>query len=333
MPAEIQNKILAHAGDLTLWLNGRIDDAKLDFHQFEALMCDVFELEWQGDLTTLPLEKFKQSPLSESFWRIRTRSMHARVKALSLEFLKDGLDQAAILNGWTDLLDFDKPKQIGRNAACCGSIETLKYLVDERAIVTLEKEHVCLAAEFGRYKLLKWLHSRMPDGSWDHRAMDGAAMYGHLAAVKWLHENRTEGCTTNAMDYAAGNGHLGVVKWLHANRNEGCSSKAMDYAARYGYIKVVRFLHENRAEGCTSNAIIVAAENGHANVVEFLHKNRSEGSIAKAAEFAAWKGQLAVIQRIHSLAPDVINAQVADEAAYSGQVSIVRWIVKNTNSQ
>ncbi|KAL2914122.1 hypothetical protein HK105_206380 [Polyrhizophydium stewartii] len=29
MPAEIQNKILSHAGVLTLWLNGRIDDPKV----------------------------------------------------------------------------------------------------------------------------------------------------------------------------------------------------------------------------------------------------------------------------------------------------------------
>ncbi|KAL2915697.1 hypothetical protein HK105_204641 [Polyrhizophydium stewartii] len=302
MPAEIQNMILAHAGVLTLWVNGRIDDAKLDINQFKALLSDVFETDWQGDLTTLPFERFKYLWINESFWHLRTRSMHARVKALGFDRLNYGLEQAAILNGWTDLLDFGRPENLARNAAPCGSIAILEHLVDERKAVSLEMEHAELAAAFGRLDLLKWLSARFPSGGWE----------------KWV------------IDAAAGNGHLDCVKWLHANRTEGCTTRAMDSAARNGHLDVVKFLHENRTEGCSRWAMDSAAEKGHANVVEFLHKNRTEGSIADAAKAAAKNGQLHVIQRIHMLAPDVINGDVVEVSAYCAQISALKWLINKT---
>ncbi|KAL2912477.1 hypothetical protein HK105_208049 [Polyrhizophydium stewartii] len=360
MPAEIQDKILEHAGVLTLWVNGRIDDiSKISLIQFKELLRDVFETDWQGDIAELPFGKFGDARISEPFWRLHTRSMHARVKAFGYYFFTDALEQAAILNGWTDLLDFRQTGQIGMNAARCGSIAMLRHLVDERWAVSLRIEHVCAAAEFGHLKMLKWLHERMPDGGWPTFVMDKAAYGGSLDCVKFLHANRTEGCTFHAMDWAAWNnhlavvkflhanraegcsswamngaaknGHLTIVKWLHENRTEGCSTEAMDYAARYGHADVVEFLHKNRTEGCTSYAINNAAVYGHADIVEFLHKNRTEGSIADAAELAARFGRLAVIQRIHAIAPHVITRTVADEAATRGRISLLDWIVDNAS--
>ncbi|KAL2914120.1 hypothetical protein HK105_206378 [Polyrhizophydium stewartii] len=150
MPAEIQNMILAHAGVLTLWVNGRIDDlSNINLEHFKSMLCDVFETNWEGDLTTLPFKKFKHSRMYEPFWHMRSRGMHARVKALGFNFHENGLDQAAILNGWTDLLDFYEPEQIGRNAARCGSISMLQHLVDEREAVTLHTDHAEAAAMYG----------------------------------------------------------------------------------------------------------------------------------------------------------------------------------------
>ncbi|KAL2918424.1 hypothetical protein HK105_201825 [Polyrhizophydium stewartii] len=105
MPAEIQNDILERAGLLTLWINDRIDDAKLDVEKFKSILVEVFGLDWKGDLTTLPFNKFDFT-VHEPFWRLRSRSMHARLKALGFSNLNDGLEQAAILNGWNDLLNF-----------------------------------------------------------------------------------------------------------------------------------------------------------------------------------------------------------------------------------
>ncbi|KAL2914093.1 hypothetical protein HK105_206351 [Polyrhizophydium stewartii] len=330
MPAEIQSMILAHAGVLTLWLNGRIDHTKLNLELFKSMLCDVFETNWQGELIRLPFDEFEEEYFYEPYWRIRTRSMHARVKALRFNNLDEGLEQAAILNGWNDLLDFDKPEGIAFNAAICGSIVMLEHLVDERKAVTLDKKHVIVTAHFGHLELLKWLGGRMPDGSWSTQVMDEAAGNGHIDCVKWLHANRTEGCKTRAMDGAAFEGRLDVVKFLHTNRTEGCTTIAMDYAAKNGHLAVVEFLHSNRTEGCTKIAMQQAALFGHADVVEFLHKNRSEGNVAEAVEIAVEWNYLAVIQRIHSLAPELITPEVVDKAVKSGRFPLLDWIIGNT---
>ncbi|KAL2916738.1 hypothetical protein HK105_203517 [Polyrhizophydium stewartii] len=358
MPAEIQNMILARAGVLTLWINGRIDDAKLDVEKFKALLSDVFELDWQGDLTKMPFQNFYFDKLVPPLWRIRTRSMHARIKALCLSSFDNGLDQAAIVNGWTDLLDFGRPAELAKNATRCGSIWMLEHLVDVRKVVTIEMVDVCLAAQYGHLNLLMWLHEQMPDGSWKPWVMNSAASNGHLDCVKWLHANRTEGCTTSAMDlaaqsgnlsmivwlhnnrtegctteamdWAATNGHLAIVKFLHANRAEGCTTKAMDWAAGSGHLEVVKWLHENRTEGCTSDAIKRAAQYGHADVVEFLHRNRTEGSIADAAKAAARAGSLNLIMCIRNLAPDAIDGSLVNESASSGEIPLLEWLINET---
>ncbi|KAL2914117.1 hypothetical protein HK105_206375 [Polyrhizophydium stewartii] len=328
MPAEIQNMILAHVGVLTLWVNGRIDDlSNISLEHFKSMLCDVFETNWEGDLTKLPFKKFEYCRLDETFWRIRSRGMHARVKVLGLKFLQGGLDQAAIRNGWTDLLNFDKLYFTSRNAARCGSISMLQHLVDERKAVTLNMDHAGEAATFGHLEVLKWLHERMPNRNWTTWVMDDAARNGHIDCVKWLHVNRTEGCTTYAMDYAAKNGHLDVVKWLHANRTEGCTTEAIDDTARNGHLDVVKWLHANRTEGCTSFAMNWAAGNGHANVVEWLHKNRTEGNLVKAATAAACHDQLAVLQLIRSLAPNAITPALVNEAASNGHPSVLEWLI------
>ncbi|KAL2912107.1 hypothetical protein HK105_208383 [Polyrhizophydium stewartii] len=302
MPAEIQNMILKHAGVLTLWVNGRIGNTNFSDKQCESLLRDVFELDWQGDLRKLPFHKFKIYPTIVSLRYIRTRSMYARFKALNGRSLDDGLDQAAILNGWTDLLEFRRPEDIGRNATRCGSITMLEHLVDERKVVTLSHKHARFAAQFGQLDVLKWLHERMPDGSWSAEVMDCAAEYGHLSVVKWLHANRTEGSTTNAMDYAAWKGHLAVVKWLHANRTEGCTFRAMDSAA---------------SSGCLA-------------VVEWLYANCTEHNLTSAAIDAAWSGKLSSLQLIKKLAPDVISAALVDDVAHFASLSILQWIMENT---
>ncbi|KAL2914109.1 hypothetical protein HK105_206367 [Polyrhizophydium stewartii] len=330
MPAEIQNMILAHAGDLTLWLNGRIDDlSNISLEQVKALLCYVFETNWEGDLTKLPFKKLKYSRRDETFWRIRSRGMHARVKLLGLKFLQDGLDQAAIRNGWTDLLDFDKPERIGRNAARCGSISMLQHLVDERKAVTLHMDHAEAAAMYGHLEVLKWLHERMPNRNWTPCVMHMAARNGHLDVVKFLHANRTEGCTKYAMDYAAENGHLDVVKWLHSNRTEGCSTDAMDDAARNGHLDVVKWLHANRTEGCSTYAMGYAAKNGHLDVVRWLHANRTEGCTTYAMNYAAENGHLDVVKWLHANRTEGCSTDAIKFAAENGHLAVVKWLLKN----
>ncbi|KAL2913725.1 hypothetical protein HK105_206741 [Polyrhizophydium stewartii] len=328
MPAEIQNKILAHAGVLTLWVNGRIDDANLDVDQFKSMLVDVFELDWQGDLTTLRIERF-YIKYFEPFWRMRSRSMYARVKGLDIDFLDEFLDQAAILNGWTDLLDFDRPKELSINAAACGSIGMLQHLIDERKVASLESEHAEMASYGGHLDLLQWLHERMPEGSWEPIVMDRAAWMGKFDCIKWLHNNRIEGCTTEAIDWAAGSGRLDVVKWLHTNRTEGCTTKAMDGAAMSGHLDVVKWLHENRTEGCTTNAMDEAAKNGRLDVVEWLHTNRTEGCTTKAMDGAAQYGRLDVVKWLHANRTKGCTTEAIRSAAQNGHIDVVDWLHRN----
>ncbi|KAL2913131.1 hypothetical protein HK105_207369 [Polyrhizophydium stewartii] len=328
MPTKIQNKILAHAGALTQFVNNRIEN--LDWWRFIQIVSDAFELDWQGDLLILPFEKFKDNLLDEPFWLLHTRSMYVRVKALGLDFLKDGLDQAAILNWWIDLLDFKAAQHLSHMAARCGSIAMLKHLVDERRIAALDAEHAQLAVCFGHLGMLKWLAKRMPNGTWTAEVMDWAAGNNALDCVKWLHANRTEGCTTDAMDWAAQKNCIGMLEWLHACRVEGCTTDAMDLAAERGHLWIVGFLHNNRTEGCTSKAMLKAAENGHASIVMFLHKCRREGVIADAAQAAARHGRLAVIMCIHSLVPEAITVAVMRKAIEGGHVDVLEWMLDNT---
>ncbi|KAL2913326.1 hypothetical protein HK105_207204 [Polyrhizophydium stewartii] len=329
IPGEMQADIVARAGPLTQYVNGRIE--KLSWDQFKTLWTEVFASDWQGDISKLPIDRFKSCPWFESFWHLRTRSMHARVKQLGHGFLKDGLVQAAVCNWWTDLLDFSKPRELSINAAKCGSISMLMHLVYERQVVTFETQHVVEAACYGHLDLLKWLGARMMNGTWTTAVMDWAAVNGKLDCAKWLHANRTEGCTVNAMNMAAKNGHLDTVAWLHRTRREGCTTDAMDLAAEYGQAAVVEFLHTHMTEGCTRRAMLAAAENGHADVVEFLHKNRPEGDIGEAAVAAARNGRLNVIRRIHEIEPEAITAAVADRAATQGRTGVLDWIVRHTD--
>nr|KAJ3417843.1 hypothetical protein HK105_000724 [Polyrhizophydium stewartii] len=311
MPAEIQNDILERAGLLTLWINDRIDDAKLDVEKFKSILVEVFGLDWKGDLTTLPFNKFDFT-VHEPFWRLRSRSMHARLKALGFSNLNDGLEQAAILNGWNDLLNFH--------------VSMLEHLVQKRKIVALNKEHVRLAATFGRLNVLKWLASRVPDDSWTTTVMDFAASNGHLDVVKWLHANRNEGCSVRAIDWAANNGHLDVVKWLHENRTEGCTSQAMDSAAEKGHLALVQFLHSNRTEGCSKRAMVEAASNGHLAVVKWLHNNRTEGCSARAIDWAASHGHLDCVKWLHENRTEGCSAKAMDYAALHGHLDVVEYL-------
>ncbi|KAL2919535.1 hypothetical protein HK105_201182 [Polyrhizophydium stewartii] len=327
MPAEIQNMILARAGVLTLWINGRIDD--ISSEEFKSMVRDVCELDWQGDLSKLPLGMFDYSTLYEGFWHLHSRSLYARFKVLRLSNLDDGLDQAAILNWWTDLLDFGRPAALSQNAARCGSIAMLQHLVDELKVVDLDKEHARLAAEFGHIELLMWLAAWFLNGSWSTGVMDRAAKSGHLNCVKWLHANRTEGCTTDAMDHAAVKGHLNIVKWLHNNRAEGCTTRAMDLAASFGHLEVVKWLHNNRTEGCTTVAMDYAASRGYLQVVKWLHNNRTEGCTTWAMDGAAMNGHLEIVEWLHKNRTEGCSSGAIQEAAKAGHADVVEFLHKN----
>ncbi|KAL2914139.1 hypothetical protein HK105_206397 [Polyrhizophydium stewartii] len=335
VPVEIQNKILKRAGVLTLWVNGRIDGAKLNLKQFKEMLRDVFELDWQGDLTTLPFDKFKDKDLSEPFWHLRTKSMHIRVKALGMSYLASGLEQAAMLHWWTDRITFqtnggyNPPSNDGYNAARCGSVEMLKYLNSERGGTSIVAEHARLAASYGHLELLQWLAARMRNGNWSTRVMDSAVINGHLGCAKWLHENRTEGCTTAAMNGAAENGHLAVIEFLHANRTEGCTTAAMDNAAINDHLDCVKWLHENRTEGCTTKAMDLAAKNGHLAVVEFLHANRTEGCTTEAMDSAAENGDLDVVEFLHANRTEGCTSKAMFKVANNGHLHVVEFLHKN----
>ncbi|KAL2918385.1 hypothetical protein HK105_201785 [Polyrhizophydium stewartii] len=329
LPEEIQVRLLGRAGALTLFINGQIK--QLGWDLFKAIWSEAFQLDWQGDLSRLPVNHFKSNQWFESFWTLHTRSMHARVKALGHAFLDNGLDQAAICNWWTDLLDFGRARELSINAVSCGSIAMLKHLVDDRRIVTLDDEHARHAACFGHLEMLKWLAARMPNVAWTTTVMDWAASNGHLDCVRWLSAHRAEGCTTYAMNWASKNGHLDVVVWLHSNRVEGCTTDAMDWAAGNGHQDILEFLHKNRTEGCTRKAILRAAKEGHADIVEFLYRNRSEGNIAETAKTAARCGNIQVVKRIYAIAPDALTPAIADEASASGHTGLLEWVVESTS--
>ncbi|KAL2913037.1 hypothetical protein HK105_207492 [Polyrhizophydium stewartii] len=293
LPRELRIAVAAAAGPLTVWAVG-LSPTPGSQRRLEAFLrevwADALEQAWPGPLETLP---YVALPM-RAYWPIRSRELFERVKALGPRH-SEGLRHAAARQRWDDELDFGRPAELASLAAEAGALALLAELVDERQAVEPLALHAELAARSGHLAVVRFLHERMPGGSWTWRVMDRSVRSGSLELVAWLHANRPEGCTAEAMDWAAMLGHLHIIQWLSANRTEGCTTNAMDWAAEWNHLHVVEWLHHNRAEGCTRMAMTMAAAQGHLRMVKFLHGHRTEGCGAAALPIACDRGHADVV--------------------------------------
>jgi len=148
-------------------------------------------------------------------------------------------------------------------ASAAGDLARVKELVGKDA--ALAKSYspdgfpvVALAAVFGNFEIVKYLHAKGADinaaatnGS-GYNALTGAVTSGQTEIVKWLLENGADPNYRYANNYspllnAAANGHLEILKLLQAHGAD---------------------MHAKTSDG--KNALAYAEERKHAAVAEYL---------------------------------------------------------------
>ncbi|KAL2918275.1 hypothetical protein HK105_202202 [Polyrhizophydium stewartii] len=273
LPAEIHDMIIERAGLLTRWATGRIKTA--DFRRLgprirKQLWAEVVECGWEGDPGQLP----PCPPVGpELFWPLRSRALHARLKALGNADIDQGLAHAAARNLWHDLLPTSYPQAMAELAASAGSLELLQHLVLRKRIRVFTPSLPARAAAFGHINVLEWLHAQMPRGAWTAAVADSAAAGGHLPALQWLMARIPEGCTPRALDLAAKGGHVAVMEWLRDNTDQAFSSKSYDFAAGAGQLHALQWLRDNTSAPCCESALFKACRGGHADCVAWILEN------------------------------------------------------------
>ncbi|KAL2912174.1 hypothetical protein HK105_208376 [Polyrhizophydium stewartii] len=210
--AATQRKGIDPKGVLAQFLKSR--DAKLSIAHGKALWTEVFEVDWQGDLAVLPVDCFEETDRFEPFWRLRSRSMFDRVKALGNNELAAGLTQAAICNWWLDQLDFSQPKDIALQAAACGSVPMLKYLVHEsKTYVSFESIYIEACAH-GHVEFAKQVEKSLNQASYRKLVADEAAAYGRVDVLEWIAKKAGVLPTASAIDRVVANWCLHMLPVL-----------------------------------------------------------------------------------------------------------------------
>ncbi|KDO21593.1 hypothetical protein SPRG_13279 [Saprolegnia parasitica CBS 223.65] len=357
-----QDDILAYAGPLTQYLNGRLT---LDSPIAErAVIAEAYAREWPGDLASLPNAfgmrhvrvhaMIRSKPMRSRYERLYgpVRREYPFVNAYDRfdpwrepaeDIPTQTLDDIALRNCWIDdlapLLAYagsDLGVDLAKLAYAPATYDALlDYVAGEGYLDVLEVLHAagsshCTAA-----------------------AMDKAAAAGHLDVVTWLHAHRTEGCTSDAFDASLLQGHDDVLTFLQAHRSEGhsphiveiavrsgklsavetlhrlglaFSPAAMDVAAACGHDDIVTFLHMKRSDGCSVAAMDGAARHGHLRIVQFLHTHRHEGCSPAALDGAAFNNHLDVVQFLHRHRREGGTTHGMDRAAHRGHATMVEYL-------
>ncbi|OQS01799.1 hypothetical protein THRCLA_05743 [Thraustotheca clavata] len=310
---DLHPTILSMASPLTQYLNG--DQKDLLSSELTKIWGDVFELDWEGDISKIPTGFFTPYRLVRT---TRIRLFHGITSFRTIycdelgyhrshENLKmERFWPAAMANMWLDELrdGLKYPIAMAHAAIYGGHIRLLDYLI------------------------VQYLHTNRTEGC-TKNAMDYAARWGYFKTIKYLHENRTEGCTKDAIDQAAKGGYFDIVQYLVKNRNEGCTKQAMDNASCAGFLDIVIYLHENRTDGCTVKAMDGASNRGSLDIVKYLHQNRTEGCTSEALDEAAKCGHLDVVKFLNENRTEGEPKRAIEKAASSGHFDIVKYFLDN----
>lgn len=131
-------------------------------------------------------------------------------------------------------------------ASKVGDLETVKYLIENRADVRAENYYAFRWAAYnGHYEIVKFLVSVGADiHSYDDYAFRSAACYGRLEMVKFFVSIGANIHAKNdyAIRHASGNGHLETVKYLVSIGANVHNGGAIHCASCNGHFDVVKFL-------------------------------------------------------------------------------------------
>ncbi|EQC26380.1 hypothetical protein SDRG_15791 [Saprolegnia diclina VS20] len=348
-----QDDILAYAGPLTQYLNGRLI---LDSPTAErAVIAEAYAREWPGDLASLP-NAFGMRHVGVHAM-IRSKAMRSRYERLYgpvrrvypfvdaydrfdpwreplEEIPTESLDDIALRNCWVDDLAsyVSSPIALALVAAIGGHATLLAFTgsdlgVDLAKLAYAPATYDALldyVAGEGYLDVLQVLHAA-GSAHCTAAAMDKAAVAGHLDVVSWLHAHRSEGCTSDAFDASLLQGHGDVLAFLQAHRTEGHSPHIIDVAVRSGKLDAVETLHRLGLPFSPA-AMDVAAACGHADIVTFLHMKRSDGCSVAAMDSAARHGHLRIVQFLHTHRHEGCSTAALDGAAFNNHLDVVQYL-------
>nr|KAJ3406426.1 hypothetical protein HK105_003556 [Polyrhizophydium stewartii] len=304
LPAELHDKVLEATTPLLTWLGRRrlvrAELRSMAPEQLQQVWREVFETDWQGDLSALP----RLSSQGRCFLSIASRRMLDRVRAAGVTIDPALLQRLAVRRGWADLFDFGDPELLVEEAIRAGNIALVANLVDERKIVKLNELKAAFAASAGQLEMLKWLHARMGGVGW----------------------------TTFVMDIACGGGNLGVVVWLHESIPVGCTAGAMDNAAASGHLHVIEWLAEKYPHNCGVGAFFSACRGGHADVLEFLRVRFPEVYEQTPDNYLDMASDFETIRWLRQHRPHLIKPSLISHLSFMAKYDAIPWVAEVTGA-
>ncbi|KAJ3400173.1 hypothetical protein HDV05_001226 [Chytridiales sp. JEL 0842] len=340
LPYELHQRILHHADPFTKYLHGLLP-AKISPSTSHALWKTIFEIDWDGDIGSIPYSDELPGTL-QGLLEIRSWRMYDnRRGALFFANLKNGrwIILVALHRGWWDYLQpFESI--MGDYASFYGYYDYILHLVNDRnweqtrtAVFEVdfgEVSPVELAAHSGNLQLFDYLESlsELPRLlAHPRQSVLHAAWGGHLDLIHHLYQKYPNYFDGRVLTFAAQSGSLEVVQFVHEHCIQEFSESAIDMAACCGHLHIVKFLHENRNDGCSIFALDFAAKHGHEDVVKFLAEHRREGCSTIGLRDAAGKGYTSILKILHSKCPQVFSEAVISQAAATGQVECVEYLL------
>ncbi|KAL2912451.1 hypothetical protein HK105_208023 [Polyrhizophydium stewartii] len=286
MPAEIQNKILDAAGPFTKFVNGLLLAAELRAlpdKQREQVWQDANDVEWQGDVKSLPPVDITRESLRMSRWFIK------RLRGRHIEW---DVAQVMVRNGWTDMFDFEQPDALAWAAASEGDVELLRELINVRRAVRPSRGLFEAVAVKGHLDAVKLLHELAPRNMWSSSVDEKAAQSGNLDLVVWLKEHRSGSLYVDSLIGAACGNHMHIVRWLVENTELVCDHRPFIWAALHNNLEMLKLLHDKYPDELdNAHCNFLASE---ADVLEWLEEHSVLG-FGGLAEHLAETGKIDVL--------------------------------------
>ncbi|KAL2912265.1 hypothetical protein HK105_208256 [Polyrhizophydium stewartii] len=293
IPHELHEAVIAFAGPLTLLTTGGPHPAqvrRLRSDQCERIWADVVELDWDGDLASLPVMYS-----AAAFVNIRSRRLLKRLRELTL-INREMHHRVAIRNNWLDMLDPHDARAIMRAVCAEGNIQLAGKTIKSTEMMIVDDDMVKDALRNNQFELAKYLRRHIEQDSCP--VMESAAHTGNIEFVVWAHES-CECQYENAVHTAIKQGHVDLVDFLLSKCEERDGVHDISTAVEHGQAEILELLY-NRMQS-----------------VFVKHGNRIDTSGAFDLDTLEWL-------RDHDIAFDAATAM--QNVADRGTVDAFRWL-------
>jgi hypothetical protein len=331
LPREVKEDILLQTDHLTHYLAGYIDDQRLSSNpKLGAEIWRIaFEVDWKGDLSTLPKEYLPN--IRDGLLSVHTRSMYDRLCqvfqhkinlpnpdeiktpfplkidiANPYELDVDGLVSSELIHIplrhlWIDLIPKVIEAKIEDYANClamAGHLEFLRHAIQKGLFNPRSSTLTLCAALSGRLDLVDYLSQQ--GCALSTSTAVGAARMGHLHIVEYVESSVNGGYgflsdSNHIYNAAVEGGHLDIVKYCHT-KSFTYTNDTLYKASKNGHLEVVQFLLANNSHDkwltwiSFHRPLVAAADNGHIQVADYLYNNFSRSGATFAIIKAGTRG-------------------------------------------